>query len=774
MSESIAEFIKKYGKPYDPETDDYDVSPFQKDIDNASKSSAVFGMHMYWTKQDPYVVRQYIEHYTRPGDIVLDAFAGTGMTGVACKMSGRHAILFDLAPVCIHISRNHLNPVEPNELRKSARSLLEELKEPLDKIYVTTCHKCGNKNAEISNIMFSDVLACPRCGNNITYAGEGRWEEMRHGKKIHRLSCSRCGLNFRKGEATYVTSIPVLLRIACTCDAKGTEKERALTEADKCKLDSISKYPGGSWFPKDKSFPPSKILNHLHKRGITHPYQLFSVFSLNALSLIWDKIERVKDEMTREKLKFIFTGCLFKSSLLCKWMPRRVKGKIKPNLIGPEQISKGKLTLPSIASEENVRINFLRRTEIISKGMTLLNSLYSRSNSIVTTKEASACKLDSVQDKSIDYLYYDPPYGSNLMYSVLNAVWEVWLDRMTQCEFDIVEDESVGKTRDWYIGMMEKAFQEAYRVLKPNRWMTLVYSYSDETMYRDIQKIASSVGFVSEGNLVHVNSTRKTRAQQISLKAQQRYLVINFLKPRERKEKYIQISRDIEYDVIRLIQDFLAKHPGKTRDYIYDQVIKQLFSTVQIQKFDLDEILKNFFRKVGDGWYAPGTLVTRKKEKEELQGELFPGPPPLEHPEKEVILQLQDFLKRYKRVPYSELREFYLRKIDIPLERNFDDLIKENFKVEESKVRLPTLVEQERMQDISIQYQIRVIRRFLDGKLDRIPQTEELSNWIEFCYQNEFYKEGAQIYNMLEEDKVEPDRYKKLKKIAEVCRIKSE
>ena len=36
---SVEEFIKKYGKPYHPETDDYDVPPFQENIDNASKSS---------------------------------------------------------------------------------------------------------------------------------------------------------------------------------------------------------------------------------------------------------------------------------------------------------------------------------------------------------------------------------------------------------------------------------------------------------------------------------------------------------------------------------------------------------------------------------------------------------------------------------------------------------------------------------------------------------------------------------------------------------------
>ena len=58
----LSEFIKKYGKPYDSDTDNYDVPPFQENIDNASKSSALYNMHMYWTKQDPYVVKRYIEN----------------------------------------------------------------------------------------------------------------------------------------------------------------------------------------------------------------------------------------------------------------------------------------------------------------------------------------------------------------------------------------------------------------------------------------------------------------------------------------------------------------------------------------------------------------------------------------------------------------------------------------------------------------------------------------------------------------------------------------
>ena len=41
---AIKEFNEKCGKPYNPETDDYDVPPFQENINNASKSSKIYSL----------------------------------------------------------------------------------------------------------------------------------------------------------------------------------------------------------------------------------------------------------------------------------------------------------------------------------------------------------------------------------------------------------------------------------------------------------------------------------------------------------------------------------------------------------------------------------------------------------------------------------------------------------------------------------------------------------------------------------------------------------
>ena len=73
------------GTPYDPETDDYHREPFVADI-REGKNDPIYNAHSYHTKVPPRAIIPYILHYTAPGDVVLDLFCGSGMTGVAALM----------------------------------------------------------------------------------------------------------------------------------------------------------------------------------------------------------------------------------------------------------------------------------------------------------------------------------------------------------------------------------------------------------------------------------------------------------------------------------------------------------------------------------------------------------------------------------------------------------------------------------------------------------------------------------------------------------------
>src|SRR5258708_2585699 len=81
----IAAFIARYGKPYDPETDDYHREPFVSDI-GEGKNDPIYSAHSYHTRVPPRAIIPYILHSAEPGDLILDPFCGSGMTGVAGLM----------------------------------------------------------------------------------------------------------------------------------------------------------------------------------------------------------------------------------------------------------------------------------------------------------------------------------------------------------------------------------------------------------------------------------------------------------------------------------------------------------------------------------------------------------------------------------------------------------------------------------------------------------------------------------------------------------------
>ena len=82
----LAEFVAHYGKPYDPAAN-YSREPLAVDV-SVGKTDAIYKAHSYHTKVPHLAIVPSILHYTEPGDVVLDGFAGSGMTGVAAQWCG--------------------------------------------------------------------------------------------------------------------------------------------------------------------------------------------------------------------------------------------------------------------------------------------------------------------------------------------------------------------------------------------------------------------------------------------------------------------------------------------------------------------------------------------------------------------------------------------------------------------------------------------------------------------------------------------------------------
>ena len=90
----------------------------------------------------------------------------------------------------------------------------------------------------------------------------------------------------------------------------------------------------------------------------------------------------------------------------------------------------------------------------------------------VTYEIASAEKLAPLDDGSVDYVFTDPPFGSNIFYSDMNLLQEAWLGETTDPAREAVV-HTTGKrkngAKERYEALLRSAFSEAFRVLKPGR-----------------------------------------------------------------------------------------------------------------------------------------------------------------------------------------------------------------------------------------------------------------------------------------------------------------
>jgi hypothetical protein len=161
-------------------------------------------------------------------------------------------------------------------------------------------------------------------------------------------------------------------------------------------------------------------------------------------------------------------------------------GGKKPILTGYQS---GTLYISSLPVEKNL-LEGLRKQKL---GIIVESFQHIRSAQYISTGSAAKLKMP---DDSVDYLFIDPPFGGNIMYSELNFLCESWLGVQTNNKLEAIENKVQEKGLTDYRDLMTSAFKEAFRVLKPGRWMTVEFSNTQAAVWNSIQTALQEAGFV--------------------------------------------------------------------------------------------------------------------------------------------------------------------------------------------------------------------------------------------------------------------------------------
>jgi len=590
----IEDFIKHYGKPYDPETDDYRREPFAADV-SEGKSDAIYNVHSYHTKVPYKAIMRYILHYTAPGDIVFDGFCGTGMTGIAAQLCGdkasiqslgyyiesdgaisqqvhetggktslvsfaqvgaRHAVLSDLSPAATFISYNLNVPFDIKRFEEVAKRILKEVEQDLGWMYETT-HVDGKRKGTINYTIWSEICSCSECGGEIVFMDAVLDPETR--KVQDEFPCPHCHATLTKSdlELRYETQFDKALRKTVKTPKRvptlinysvgKTRYEKKPDDKDRRLLQKIFDQPLPQEIPTSE-LPDMQMtrVGRMQPSAITHMHQFFFPRVQQILAAFWRKAAEVADARLRSAIMFWIDSHFVNLS---------VRNRFRPNVSFPYNPLTGVFYIPQIVSEASVFTAYKNKLKRIISAF----SGYSPREAASWIETVSATNL-RIPDSSIDYIFTDPPFGENIYYSDLNFFAETWFGVLTNVEPEAIVDRVKSKKLYDYQLLMQRCFKEYYRILKPGRWMTVEFHNSKNSVWNAIQEALQSAGFVIAD--VRTLDKKQGSFQQVtSASAVKQDLIISAYKPNGGLEDRFKLNAGTEEGVWDFVRTHLKQLP---------------------------------------------------------------------------------------------------------------------------------------------------------------------------------------------------------------------
>ena len=569
----LAEFVEHNGRRYDPD-EPYHREPFAVDV-SVGKTDMLYRAHGYHTKVPHRAIVPSILHYTKPDDVVLDGFCGSGMTGVAAQWCGsapaayrleleqqwrsegreapewgsRHVILGDLSPAATFIAANYNLPFDVTAFSEAAARLLEEVETEIGWMY-ETLHTDGKTKGRINYTVWSEVFSCPECAGEVVFLNEAL--DRTTDRTRAQFPCPHCSVDLTKEnlQRSFETRIdpltgepwkrirlrPILLNYRI---GKNRYQKYA-DEADSSLLDRISNLPPPPEVPANP-FPIGEMYHgsRLAPKGFVHVHQMFLPRAAQALAAMWRRADASQHSRLRNMLLFFVEQTIWGMSLLNRYSPSHFS-QVNRQLSGVYYVS-------SQIAEVSPWYILAGKLKRLGKSF---DSPYSRAD--VAAISTVDCARFALPDNSIDYVFTDPPFGENIYYADLNYLVESWHRIITRAEPEAIVDLPKGKAIADYQHLMQRCFAEYCRVLKPGRWITVVFHNSRNAVWNAIQEAMLAAGFVVAD--VRTLDKQQGSYRQVTSTAVKQDLVISAYKPNgglERRFRLVAGTEDSAWEFVR-------------------------------------------------------------------------------------------------------------------------------------------------------------------------------------------------------------------------------
>ena len=477
----------------------------------ADRTGAIYNAFSYPTKISAESVALFIACHTNPGDHVLDVFGGSGTTGIAALLcerptkrmlalaaerglkpiwGARRATVYELSEIGTLLARVMTAAPDPAAFTAAATRLLDAAGQLEPSLYAA--EGPDGQAGTVRQIIWSDVVECPACGVETTYAETRvRYHPLRFGDTFTCV-CGHTGspddwprvlgdvFDPWTGEATKRRR-RVPWKVYGTSSTGNWSRSAAVADSAS-EIDSLSRALPAS--------APIKTLQwgDLHRsgyhQGMTHLHHLYTARNFRALAALWQLIDDQPEEL-REALRLLVLSYNAAHSTL---MTRVVLKKHSTDFV-MTGAQTGVMYVSGLPVEKNVFIGVQRKIATFAAAFELMHGL-PRQATIVTGSSANL----HLADESVDYVFTDPPFGAYIPYSEINQLNELWLGQTTETGDEAIISPAQGKGIDEYQALLTSVFSEVARVMTPSADATLVFHSSQASVWRALAASLTDAG----------------------------------------------------------------------------------------------------------------------------------------------------------------------------------------------------------------------------------------------------------------------------------------
>jgi len=521
------------------------------------------------------------------------------------KLGARRAILNDLSPAATFIAYNYNTPVDVKAFEREAKRILKEVEEECAWMYATLSRgvpgsglsvpsddrfvelanrirkaktideirqifaELGTRNQKLGTVDFalgkinytvwSDVFVCPECTQEVIF-----WEvavDKEAGKVHDQFPCPHCGaqLTKRTMDRTWVTKydkaigqtirqakqVPVLINYSV-----GKKRFEKTPDAfDLALIEKIEELDIPYWFPTEPMMFKGEQWGDTWRAGvhagITHVHHFYTKRNLWVLGALYETAGRSPIEL-RDIAKFFVQYACLGFSKISRYVPTHYS-QVNQYLSG---------TLYVGSQQVEVSPVYILKAKADRMAKRELKRPYAGAFVLSTSDATSSIE----HRESVDYIFTDPPFGGNLMYSELNFLWEAWLKVFTNNKPEAITNETQGKGLPEYQRLMTQCFKEYYRVLKPGRWMTVEFHNSKNSVWNAIQEALQTAGFVV-ADVRTLDKKQGSFKQVTSASAVKQDLIISCYKPNGGLEERFKLEAGTEEGVWDFVRTHLKQLP---------------------------------------------------------------------------------------------------------------------------------------------------------------------------------------------------------------------